>query len=361
MDRLAAKSHRANDRYMRQFDGPPGSAPVARAGDLGSVGASIERAAPISSFPGAFSPRVTRGWRAGPADPRGGLVDLSDRPILCGAVDCDRGVAYLGCSDHAAYAVSTEYGKKAATLYGKKSGHSEWVTGVAVLGDGSGRVVTCGMDGKLIVWAPPGGAARPGPSAASQQCAELAGHFGSVSAVACAPPGTGWGHVVVSAGYDKTVRVWVPDADAAPRHKLVGHDAPVLVLGVTAGGATLLAASGDREGVARTWDCAAGRPLAELRGHKGHLTALEWLCERDDASKASAAAVAAPALLCTGAQDGHVKVRTRRGDLWSNSTSSLGRPPPFLPLRCWCRCGTPALLRPPRRCLCTSQGVGAAL
>lgn len=135
--------------YMRQFDGPPGSAPVARASDLGSVGTPIERAGASalgSTFP--FRPCVTRGWSAGPLDPRGTLIDLSDRPVLCGAVDCERGVAYVGCSDHATYAIATEHGKKSATLYGKRSGHSEWVTGVAVLGDASGRVVTCGMDGK---------------------------------------------------------------------------------------------------------------------------------------------------------------------------------------------------------------------
>lgn len=164
----------------------------------------------------------------------------------------------------------------------------------------------------VIVWAPPAGAAsRAGPSAASHQVAELTGHFGSVSAVACGPSGSGWGHVVVSAGYDKTLRVWLPDTGTSPHHKLVGHDAPVLVLGVAPAAGVLLAASGDREGVVRTWDCAAGRPLAELRGHRGHLTSLEWLCDRGAVS-----ASAAPPLLATGAQDGHVRVsggRSRRG------------------------------------------------
>jgi len=68
-------------------------------------------------------------------------------------------------------------------------------------------------------------------------------------------PQSSWGHIIVSAGYDKTLRVWLPDA-AECHHKLVGTTAPVLVLSVAAACGTLLAASGDREGVARTWDCA---------------------------------------------------------------------------------------------------------
>lgn len=172
------------------------------------------------------------------------------------------------------------------------------------------------------MWAPSAGAAsRAGPSAASHQVAELTGHFGSVSAVACGPPGSGWGNVVVSAGYDKTLRVWLPDTGVAPHHKLVGHDAPVLVLGVAAAaGSLLLAASGDREGVVRTWDCAVGRPLAELRGHRGHLTSLEWLCDR------GAAPPAAPPLLATGAQDGHVRVsesRCRGRESWRDLQPDL--------------------------------------
>lgn len=323
MDRLAATSHRANERYMRQFDGPPGSVAVSRAADLGSCGAPLMPSAARSTA-AAANARVTRGWWAGPSDPRGTLIELSDRPVLCGALDAERGVAYVGSSDHATYAIATATGKKVATLYGKRAGHSEWVTGVAVLGDGSGRVTTCGMDGKVLVWAPAtGSASRAGPCVASQQTAELIGHFGSVSAVACASSDSSWGHIIVSAGYDKTLRVWLPDA-AECHHKLVGHDAPVLVLSVAAACGTLLAASGDREGVARTWDCAVGRPLAEMRGHRGHLTAVEWLCDPTSGAASSSRSGAASPLLCTGAQDGHVRVRERESD----ECFGLGARPP---------------------------------
>jgi hypothetical protein len=201
--RLAAASHHENDRYMSQFDGPPGRAPVARASELGFAGIPFERRSSPSTS-AAFLPSVNRTWFDGPIDPSGNLIDLSDRPVLCGCVDPERGIAYVGCSDHAAYAVSTEASKKAAVLFGKKSGHSEWVTAVAVSGDGSGRVVTAGMDAKLIVWAPPaataGRARYATAAAASQQCDVFTGHFGSISAVACPAASSGWGHVVVSAG-----------------------------------------------------------------------------------------------------------------------------------------------------------------
>lgn len=308
--RLAAASHHENDRYMSQFDGPPGRAPVARASELGFAGIPFERRSSPSTS-AAFLPSVNRAWFDGPIDPSGNLIDLSDRPVLCGCVDPERGIAYVGCSDHAAYAVSTEASKKAAVLFGKKSGHSEWVTAVAVSGDGSGRVVTAGMDAKLIVWAPPaataGRARYATAAAASQQCGVFTGHFGSISAVACPAASSGWGHVVVSAGYDKTVRVWDIDCPGrsdggdTSQHKLVGHSAPVLVLSLSASYSSLLAASGDRDGVACAWDCVAGRPLATLRGHRGHLTAVEWFAGDADAG-------AAPPLLCTGAQDGHVRI-----------------------------------------------------
>lgn len=76
-----------------------------------------------------------------------------------------------------------------ARFFLHRYGHTEWVTCVAYLHDG--RIVSGGMDAKLCVWA-----------ASGVRCQDLVGHIGSVSDVSSI------GDVAVSAGYDKTVRVW---------------------------------------------------------------------------------------------------------------------------------------------------------
>ena len=54
--------------------------------------------------------------------------------------------------------------------------------------------------------------------------------------------------------------------------------------------------SGDRGGNAIAFDLTTAQPIGSLKGHKGHITAVEWLCHDDEP------------LFLTGAQDGHVRV-----------------------------------------------------
>ena len=56
-------------------------------------------------------------------------------------------------------------GERRRVLYSEEFGHSEWVTGVTYCGDGSGRVASCGMDGKVCLWADGGGAHGGAPQA----------------------------------------------------------------------------------------------------------------------------------------------------------------------------------------------------
>jgi F-box/WD-40 domain protein 7 len=59
----------------------------------------------------------------------------------------------VGSANHSLYAIDIlDYKKKPVELYGKKYGHTDWVSGVAHLADG--RVVSCGMDSKICLWSP---------------------------------------------------------------------------------------------------------------------------------------------------------------------------------------------------------------
>lgn len=42
-----------------------------------------------------------------------------------------------------------------------------------------------------------------------------------------------------------------------------------------------LAVSGGRDGVAIAWDLQAGKPIARMEGHKGHVTTVNWFASDD--------------------------------------------------------------------------------
>jgi WD40 repeat protein len=97
----------------------------------------------------------------------------------------------------------------------------------------------------------------------------LSGHEKDVRAVA---PVAG-GKAIVSAGMDKTIRLW-DDAEGKGGWK-VDSPTPVLALAVSPDGRTL--AAGGEDGVIRLYKRADGSPAGERRGHFGKVTGLAYL------------------------------------------------------------------------------------
>jgi WD40 repeat protein len=312
----AAASHHINDAYVEDlkdaFGIPPADAdyPPARSAVL------LPSGPPSTSIPETPGPvLLSAQWHQGPIDPAGTLLELSDRPVMCMALNTATLQATVGCSDHASYVIDVSKAVKQKTLFGKRVGHSEWVTGLTYLNDASNRVVSCGMDGKVMVWEP---ITSRTSITMEPKCTVLEGHFGSISTVV-APKGydtiTGecaFGHLVVSTGYDKSVRLW----DARSMKGLVEckeHKAPILVQSVQpqhSFSSRLCTATGDRDGVAKVWDLGAGESTGTMSGHKGHITAMCWMppLAYDAATPLPSSLPTHEQLLATGAQDGHVRV-----------------------------------------------------
>lgn len=400
-----ARSHHANDAYMAGFGSAAAAPPPARLLPQRSIPAPPPPPPPPDPLP-----RFSQRWRTGPRDPAGSLLSLSDRPIVAAALSGDGRTVALACLDHAAYVVGCAgtlpsrlvvgcagagtLPSRLATLHGARGGHAEWVTGVAFLpddgaggdgGGGGGCVATCAMDGQVLVWRRGGGggaaatASRGGGGGGAggsapwrgSSCTALLGHFGSVSAVAA----VGF-NLLVSAGYDKTLRVWevmVPRAAGAPPSRaaetppaclavLAGvHAAPVLLLAVPRGDelaalsraapsppaplTPVVFASGDRDGVACIWalDPVSGRvACCRLPAHAGHVTALAWALLPSTPAAAAAGAAAsrdARTVLLTGGQDGHVRAWDAAACIAAACESGgratgAGAPPPPPPGAC---------------------------
>lgn len=306
----ASQAHRENDKYMEEFDAayeelaaangqsirPPSSAHSASARGGGSTrglpSKSLEEhhaqyASTVGDLDGA--------WLQGPSDPEGVLYSVSAQPLMCMSMRPDQKEIVVGSSDHALYVLpvgASSAGRgsmrslaKPRALYTKKFGHTEWVTCVTYLHDN--RIVSGGMDSKLCLW-----------DATGVKCEDLMGHSGSLSAVQCLDKDT-----VISAGYDKTVRVWNVHRQTSSRQReqscIKAGSAPILDMSILADGSSIVV--GDRDGSVHLLDAAEGKVVRKLpSAHRGHTTVV--LGSKD------ASAVDGGHCFFSGGQDGLVKV-----------------------------------------------------
>ncbi|MBI4615356.1 MAG: DUF4062 domain-containing protein [Planctomycetes bacterium] len=138
------------------------------------------------------------------------------------------------------------------------AGHSSRVTACAYSPDGR-RVVSASFDKTLKVW----------DAQTGQELATLAGHWNWVSACAYSPDG----RRVVSASGDKRLKVW--DAESGRGlTTFAGHSDRVIACAYSPDGRRV--ASGSQDKTLKLWDADTGRELATLAGHSDEVEACAY-------------------------------------------------------------------------------------
>jgi WD40 repeat protein len=139
--------------------------------------------------------------------------------------------------------------RESPTLVRSLEGHTSWVTACAVTPDGR-HVVSASYDKTLKIW----------ELASGRALATLEGHTARVTACAVTPDG----RHVVSASWDETLKVWEL-ASGRALATLEGHTNWVNACAVTPDGQHVVSASDDQ--TLKVWELASGRALATLEGH----------------------------------------------------------------------------------------------
>eukprot|EP00118_Oscarella_pearsei_P010463 m.64383 g.64383 ORF g.64383 m.64383 type:complete len:1662 (+) comp35248_c0_seq9:54-5039(+) len=141
-------------------------------------------------------------------------------------------------------------------------GHADWVTDVAVTGDGL-HVLSSSADGTIRHWTL---GFCEGPRGI------LRGHKGAVNAVAM----TSDGFKAISGGDDKVLRVWNADLQSQMygqmAFSLTGHSASVTSLRLTCDDSLLV--SGSKDKTVRIWDVKLGQLMKTLEGHTASVTSV---------------------------------------------------------------------------------------
>lgn len=173
------------------------------------------------------------------------------------------------------------------------NGHTDWVTGVAILPDGQ-HAVSSSLDGTLRLWDLANGqtdrviavaqieeeeseivsavsvAARSGGTLVSTgQMGMPPRHEppGGVSGVVITPDG----HKAITSGWDGMLRIWNLVTGHEER-AISAHIEAVGALAITPDGRRIISAADDR--LIRVWDLASGEQLLELTGHGDLVRAL---------------------------------------------------------------------------------------
>ena len=156
--RSAANSHAQNAQYMEDFEaalvdmGMPShelARPARRRGGSGAVSelagqrtcclgggladGLLADPSGLIDAPDLTGPPRSGGWREGPVDPAGTLIDFSDRNLLCMSLASSAGrtnttEVVVGSADHALYTFDLETATRRRTLYTKQHGHRDWVS-----------------------------------------------------------------------------------------------------------------------------------------------------------------------------------------------------------------------------------------
>jgi len=128
-------------------------------------------------------------------------------------------------------------------------GHSDWVTGLALLPDGQ-HAVSGSLDGSLRVW----------DLANGQTTKALNAHPAGIGAMAATPDG----NQVVATGWDGWLHIW-DLASSQEMLRIKAHAKSIGALAITPDGERIITGADDR--LICVWDRVTGEKLLELVGH----------------------------------------------------------------------------------------------